>query len=575
MKYRQLYSPKSFGAKGASGYTNLEFADGTRRAMNKQEKENPDVVPDDARIFVRGPLTSQSGSDKGRFTVEIDGKRFLPGSGVWKTHEKGMVRLRSAGRILAGNQGLNYVRYLDDFAAFPLNNVWTDATSGFMSDKVYVVQSNTRAVERCIQMASDPGDLIVDPTCGSGTTAFVAEQLGRRWITTDTSRVALAIARTRLMSAKFPYYFLADSVDGHALEQSVSGNSIGGGIFSGDVRRGFVYKRVPHITLKSIANNEELDGNVSRADARKLIEKNAEQELLLDQPYEDRSKIRVSGRFTVESLSPHRSLVLEDPNRSDDFSARILGHLKRAGVQNTYKGERLEFDRLDLYPGTWINGEGEYADVDEKSKRVAVVIGPEHGTVSADMMREAAIEATDGRGFDVLIVCGLAFDPLVGEQAKKFGRLVVLPTKINPDLTMPDGLLKNTGTGNLFTVFGEPDIDISRTMDGKVVVKVNGVDVYDPTTGVVRSGTVNDIACWFIDSNYDQKSFFVRHAYFTGGNEPYEALAKTLRTEIDLEAWSALYSNESQPFDVPTTGRIAVKVINHFGDEVMQIYDVK
>ena len=575
IKYRQIYSPKSFGSKGASGYTNLELADGTRRPMTKQEKDNPESIPDDARIYVRDNLTSQSGSDKGRFAVEIEGKKYLPGAGVWKTNETGMARLRASGRVLAGNQGLNYLRYLDDFAAYPLNNVWTDATSGFMSDKVYVVQSNTRVVERCIQMASDPGDLVLDPTCGSGTTAFVAEQLGRRWITTDTSRVALAIARTRLMSAKFPYYFLADSVDGYSLEQTLTGTSISKSDFAVDVRRGFVYKRIPHITLKSIANNEELDGNVSRADARKLIEKNAEQELLLDQPYEDRSKIRVSGRFTVESLSPHRSLVLEDPNGSDDFSTRILGHLKRAGVQNTYKGERLEFDRLDLYPGTWINGEGEYADIEGKSKRVAVVIGPEHGTVSAEMIREAAIEAADGRGFDVLIVCGLAFDPLVGEQAKKFGRLVVLPTKINPDLTMPDGLLKNTGSGNLFTVFGEPDISISRTVDSKVVVKVNGVDVYDPTTGVVRSGTVNDIACWFIDSNYDQKSFFVRHAYFTGGNEPYEALAKTLRTEIDLEAWSALYSNESQPFDVPTTGRIAVKVINHFGDEVMQIYDVK
>jgi len=574
MKYRQLYSPKSFGSKGASGYTNVELADGTRRPMTKIERENPDLLPEGAKIFVRDNLTSQSGSDIGRFEVEIQGRKFRPGSGVWKTNKDGMNRLIKSGRVIVGNSGINYLRYLDDFAAFPLNNVWTDATSGFMSDKVYVVQSNSRIVERCVNMASDPGDLVLDPTCGSGTTAYVAERLGRRWITIDTSRVAFAIARTRLMTSKFPYFYLADSADGHAIESSMAGGNPVLQSFRGDVRKGFVCQRIPHITLKSIANNALLDNEYDQAKAKQIVEKFAEYEILLDQPIEDKNKVRVAGPFTVETLSPHRSLNVEESNRSTDFVERIIEHLKRSGVQNTYKGERLVFDRLELYPGEWLNGEGEYTNAEGKSKRVAVVIGPEHGTVSPDLIRESAIEATDGRGFDVLIVCGLAFDPLVGEQAKKFGRLVVLPTKINPDLTMPDGLLKNTGSGNLFTVFGEPDIELVRSDDGKIAVRVNGVDVYDPTTGVVRSGSVSDIACWFIDSNYDQKSFFVRHAYFTGGNEPYESLAKTLRTEISLDAWTALYSNESQPFDPPSSGRIAVKVINHFGDEVMQVYSL-
>jgi adenine-specific DNA-methyltransferase len=577
-KYRQLFTPRSKDSNDR--YGRVLLPDGTERTATVEEKDNPSSLPVGAKLFQLDNITSPGSPPVGGFEKFVFRDReYRPGNGHFKTNEIGMKRLAIAGRLqTTGRDGLTYRRFSTDFGWVPINNLWTDISGAVMSrsdPKIYVVQSSVSLIERCILMASDPGDLVVDPTCGSGTTAYASEKWARRWITCDTSRVALALARTRLMTSKYPYFYLADSADGSNLESSISGASQSGSDFSSNVKRGFVYERVPHIKLGSIARNDAIQEGMTSSAIQALIDNSADKEFLFDRPLEDASRIRVSGRFTVESLSPHRSLMPELPGSTDDFTSRILGHLTRAGVQNTFKNERLQFDRLDSYPGTWINGEGEYSDADGISKRVAVVIGPEHGTVSADIIREAAIEATDGRGFDVLIVCGLAFDPLVGEQAKKFGRLVVLPTKINPDLTMPDGLLKNTGSGNLFTVFGEPDISISRTVDMKVVVKVNGVDVYDPTTGVVRSGTVNDIACWFIDSNYDQKSFFVRHAYFTGGNEPYEALAKTLRTEIDLEAWSALYSNESQPFNVPTTGRIAVKVINHFGDEVMQIYDVK
>ena len=575
VKYRQLYVPRMERSELGT-FSWMELLDGTSRRLERRELTGEIALPIGSRRFRAADITRMSSSEIGSYEFEFEGLGYRPsGARRWASNPDGMRRLVQCNRVLKQGATLAYKLFEDDFPYMALGSVWNDTILGTFSTKWYVVQTSTVAIARCILMTSDPGDLVLDPTCGSGTTAIAAEQWGRRWITIDTSRVALTLARTRLMSARFPFYLLSDSEEGHQREVETSGLPRTSSHFGRNIRNGFVCKSIPHVTLKSIAGNELITNDLNRDSAREIANQFVEKEVLIDQPFVDRRKVRVSGRFTVESLSPHRSISQDVNDLTDDFVSRIIGHLKSAGVQNTYKGERLRFDRLDLYPGAWINCEGEYSDADANIKRVAVVIGPEFGTVSADLIREAAIEATDGRGFDVLIVCGLAFDPLVGEQAKKFGRLIVLPTKINPDLTMPDGLLKNTGSGNLFTVFGEPDIDISRTVDGKVVVKVNGVDVYDPTTGVVRSGKVNDIACWFIDSNYDQKSFFVRHAHFTGGNEPYESLAKTLRTEIDLEAWSALYSNESQPFDVPTTGRIAVKVINHFGDEVMQIYDVK
>jgi adenine-specific DNA-methyltransferase len=205
-------------------------------------------------------------------------------------------------------------------------------------------------------------------------------------------------------------------------------------------------------------------------------------------------------------------------------------------------------------------------------KRVAVTIGPEHGTVGPDLIKDAAKEAVQGVGFDLLVVCGFAFDPHVSEETKRYGKLIVLPTRINPDLQMGGTLLKNTGYGNLFMVFGEPDVAIQTLPDGKITVTIKGVDVYDPTTGEIRSSSTDDIACWFIDTNYNGESFFVRHAYFTGADEPYEKLKRALRAEVDEAAWSALYSTTSYPFEKPETGKIAVKVINHYGDEVLKVY---
>jgi adenine-specific DNA-methyltransferase len=539
-------------------------------------------------------------------------------------------------------------------------------------------------------MTTDPGDLVLDPTCGSGTTAYVAEQWGRRWITIDTSRVALTLARTRLMAGRFPYYLLADSPEGRRKEAELTGTPMpaGTGTDRGDIRRGFVYERVPHVTLKSIANNEEISaihakwqeqlepllakinktlkqkwqewevprelpddvaqppsavhkGKTQpgaagpqellaewwelRAARQKEIDesiaRHADTEILYDRPYEDKKTVRVTGPFTVESLSPHRTLSVEEKRERaevgmpevgvkvkavgpDDFGRMILENLRTAGVQNTFKGERLKFDTLQPFAGQWIHGEGTYTEAGGKVCRAAVCIGPEHGTVGPELVKDAAKEAVQGVGFDVLIVCGFAFDPHVSEEAKRYGKLVVLSCRMNPDLAMGD-LLKKTGAGNLFMVFGEPDIVIHRVAQppsavqaakgkkaeapaakaGKgratagnggeeIVVEVRGLDVYDPTTGEIRSSSTDDIACWFIDTNYSGEAFFVRHAYFTGADEPYEKLKRALRADIDEAAWSALYSTKSRPFPKPETGKIAIKVINHYGDEVLKVYEV-
>ncbi|EZP66163.1 Adenine specific DNA methylase Mod [Sphingomonas paucimobilis] len=491
-------------------------------------------------------------------------------------------------------------------------------------------------------MATDPGDLVLDPTCGSGTTAYVAEQWGRRWITIDTSRVALALARTRIMAARYPWYYLADSPEGRRKEGEITGRPPSEVPTYSDVRHGFVYERVPHITLKSIANNGEIDliweqwqerleplraelnettgnnwqeweipreadpawsSNVAgihqswweaRIARQKEIDTSiahaADVEYLYDKPYADNSRVRVAGPFTVESLSPHRIVpadaeeLIEVVDAADgkkkrgplsssetDFAAMVIEHLKTAGVHQTDRADRIEFVSLTPYAGRgYIGAEGRFME-GETERRAAIFIGPEFGTLSRVDLTAAAREAAEAR-FDVLIAVSFAFDAHASELTR-LGPLPILKAKMNPDLHMA-GELKNTGKGNLFTVFGEPDIDILDQPDGRIAVRVNGVDIYDPNTGEVRSNDVKGIAAWFIDTAYNEESFFVRHAYFLGANDPYKQLKTTLKAEIDEDAWATLNRNVSRPFDRPESGRIAVKVINHFGDEVMKVFGV-
>jgi adenine-specific DNA-methyltransferase len=637
VKYRQLYCPRAAGDPSLDRYDQVQLADGTIRRLTAQEIRTM-VNPTEGRRYELTSLFSdgESLNTARNFTFRAKAYEAKAG-GHWKTSPPGLQRLAFADRIEVMGTVLRYRRWVEDFPLVPLADRWESTQIG--TERLYVVQTAAAVIERCMLMTTDPGDLCLDPTCGSGTTAYVAEQWGRRWITIDTSRVAIALARTRLMAAKYPYYLLADSPEGQLRERELTGQmgEVAASLpTAGDIKRGFVYKRVPHITLKSIANNEEIDAIHAKwqaqlaplraglnaqlkqtweewqipreADPKWLaaatelhaqwwecrrdrqreidasIAKRADTELLYDQPYEDNKRIRVSGPFTVESLSPHRVLAADEErpctevegqagDTAGQFETMILENLKAAGVQNRIRQERLRFDRLEPYAGTYLHAVGDYSE-SGKTKRAAVYIGPQYGTVGPEEVKEAAKEAVQGVGFDLLIVCGFAFDPHVSEEVKRYGRLAVLPTRMNPDLAMGETLLKKTGAGNLFMVFGEPDVDIQRQQDGKLVVTVRGVDVYDPTTGEIRSNTTDDIACWFIDTDYNGESFFVRHAYFTGAEEPYDKLKRALRAEVDEAAWSALYQTTSYPFDRPQSGKIAVKVINHYGDEVLKVYGV-
>lgn len=606
------------------------------------------------RIARMNPITSQSGSSTTLFEYLLAGKSFTPGKGGWKTNIVGMERLRKSQRLTYSGRTLGFIRPFSDFACQSHADIWDDTRqSGFGDSKVYVVQTATTVIQRCILMTTDPGDLVLDPTCGSGTTAYVAEQWGRRWVTIDTSRVALALARARIMGARYSYYLLADSCEGQLKEAEITRSAPSSQPTYGNIAHGFVYERVPHITLKSIANNAEIDviwdkfqtvleplrealnkavgkkweeweipreADANWSDeAKKLhadwwqhriarqkeidasISAKAEFEYLYDKPYEDKKKVRVAGPFTVESLSPHRVLgVDEEDNLIDhvaetqaeygqDFASLILANLRTAGVQQAHKADKIEFTSLEPWPGDLICAEGRYLE-NGQVKRAGILVGPEFGTVTRADLVDAAREAGDAN-FDVLIACAFNYDAPASEFSK-LGRINVLKARMNADLHMAEDL-KNTGKGNLFVIFGEPDVDVLDTegrsirrydgkrdvidvpADGQLVVKINGVDVFHPSTGEVRSDGADGIACWFLDTDYNEESFFVRHAYFLGANDPYKALKTTLKAEIDPDAWATLNSDTSRPFQKPSTGRFAVKVINHLGDEVMKVFKVQ
>ena len=483
-KFKKLFTSRSDSNDGDYGY--VETASGESLSRAKLPGGDAATVPQGGKLFQSMDLRSSGRTESCVFEFEFAGQKFFPSGGKsWKTNLDGMRKLLVANRLFYPGDSLRYKLYFDDYPVQELSHMWMDTQGA--TDKEYVVQTSTKVVERCLLMTSDPGDLVLDPTCGSGTTAYVAEQWGRRWITCDTSRVALALARTRLMAAKYPYYLLADSPEGVKKETELTGKIPPEYKTENDIRKGFVYKRVPHVTLGSIANNPDIKDGMTREQIDAAITRHAESETLFDQPYEDNKRVRVCGPFSVESLSPHRVLSTVDQGQNgsateqegrmqQDFATMILDNLKKAGVQNTRKAERLTFNRLDPYAGAWLHASGEYTDADGKSRRIAVSIGPEHGTVGPQQVKEAAKEAVQGVGFDMLIVCGFAFDPHVAEEVKRYGKLTVLPAKMNPDLAMGDELLKKTGAGNLFMVFGEPDVDIKKK-NGHIVAEIKGLDV--------------------------------------------------------------------------------------------------
>jgi len=672
-KVRKLYRKKTLGDEGSQEYFNVEYDFDQRRRITEEEVALSVPKNHGEKIFAYDSIVS-GGSEKPEnqelkfnysscsFTLKCGGHRN------WKAGVAGTKKLWTIGR-LARREGLRiYKRYFDDFPYMNYSTMWDDMRGE--TDMNYVVQTTRRAVERCILMTSDPGDLVLDPTCGSGTTAYVAEQWGRRWITIDTSRVSLALARARIMGARYPYYLLSDTREGREQEHVIKTGQLGkrkpdltGFVppthAGGNIRQGFVYERVPHITLKSIANNAEIDVIYEtfqkrleplreqlnkalgtsweeweipreagedwpkaaveaharwweqRIERQKEIDASiaakADHELLYDKPYEDKKKVRVAGPFTVESLSPHRVLGVDendeliDPRkvleeRGDDasggFVKMVLENLKTAGVQQADKSGKIDFTAVKPWPGHYVGAEGLYEEGGSssggaKQKRAGILIGPEFGTVSRQDLVYAAREAGDA-GFDVLIACGFNYEAQASEF-NKLGSLPILKARMNADLHMADDL-KNTGKGNLFVIFGEPDIDLLPPEDADqpakgeaadlsgyttMRVRINGVDVFQPSTGKVVASEPDDIACWFIDTDYNGESFFVRHAYFLGASDPYKSLRTTLKAEINAEAWESLHSDVSRPFNKPEGGRIAVKVINHLGDEVMKVFRVE
>ncbi len=643
VKYRALYDEKK-PARDAGQYDWAEFPKGDIRRLSDHELSDPNNLPEGTKILAHQGMSSQGISGVSLGKVTLWNQEFsCPANSHWKTHDDGIRRLDMASRLFPLGKSFRYKRMLSDFPVINRSNIWVDVgISGFSDKKIYVVQTNAKVVERCILMTTDPGDLVLDPTCGSGTTAYVAEQWGRRWITIDTSRVALALARARVMGARYPWYLLADSPEGQRKEAELTRRAPAETPTGGDVRQGFVYARVPHVTLKSIANNAEIDTIWEAAqdaleplratlnaaagesweewqvpreaganwpdDAKTAhaawweariarqreidaaIAAKADTEYLYDKPYEDKARVRVAGPFTVESLVPHRMLAVDEDGESfhtlgdggdrygesPDFARTVLDHLRIAGVQQAHREDRITFSSVAPWPGDYVCAEGRYAEggaedgtEDGAVRRAGVFIGPEFGTVQRADLVGAAREAAEA-GFDVLVACAFAYDAH-STEFEKLGRVPVLKARMNADLHMA-GDLKNTGKGNLFVVFGEPDIDIEDAGEGRIRVRVNGVDVFHPNTGEVRSDGPEGIACWFVDTDYDEESFFVRHAYFLGANDPYKALKTTLKAEIDADAWASLHSAVSRPFPRPASGRIAVKVINRLGDEAMKVF---
>ena len=640
-KHRNLFYRKPEISNPTERYVCVETPSGEVIDLTVGQKRG-EVPRPDGKIVRLQDTTSQTGSERSRFAFGFQGMSCTPsGKRGWSFSSVPSIgsRLQRSGRLFLVGKSLRWKNYHEESGYALWTNNWTDLSpSGFGEDRVYVVQTLTNIIQRCILMATDPGDLVLDPTCGSGTTAYVAEQWGRRWITIDTSRVALALARARIMGARYPYYLLADSRDGQFKEASLARKAPSEASTYNKIRQGFVYERVPHITLKSIANNAEIDviwekfqetleplraelndalgtsyeeWEIARdaddawpEEVRRIhadwweqrivrqkeidasIASKANYEYLYDKPYENRKKVRVAGPFTVESLSPHRELGVDendeliggvadvhgDYDGQADFAELIFDNLASAGVQQVHKEDKIIFTSVKPWPGDLICAEGRYLESSSDSeKRGAIFIGPEFGTVSRPDLVKAAREAGDA-DFDVLIACAFSYDAHSSEF-DKLGRIPVLKARMNADLHMA-GELKNTGKGNLFVIFGEPDIDILDAEDDQIQVKVNGVDVFHPQTGEVRSDGPDGIACWFIDTDYNEESFFVRHAYFLGANDPYKALKTTLKAEINRDAWATLHSDTSRPFPKPQTGRIAVKVINHLGDEVIKVFRV-
>lgn len=569
LKIRQLSIERDYCINGKP-FSNIELADGTRMKISDWEKLNKQKLdgnntPKGCKLYRLSDLTSQTGGDSTQFPIEYNGHVYtLKGKRGWRTSIEGIERLKSLNRLQPSKDTLNYIFYWDDYPMISLNNLWSDVSSSLGSEKLYVVQSGIKPIQRCILMTTDPGDLVLDPTCGSGTTAYVAEQWGRRWITIDTSRIALNIAKKRLTTALFPYYELYDE----------EGKNI---------RQGFKYKTVPHITLKSLANDLP-----------------PAEEILYDQPKEDKKRIRVSGPFTVETLQAYNVTSPDDLDRTPDeeeenrlFQERIFSHLQTNGVRNGDKTQQAIFHGMEPVPNPYLNAKGWYKDGNGMERLAYFMIGPKFGTVSKVAVNRAlqefrAIGQNDGASW--LILLGFSFEDNINEKDYNMGCFTVSKVRMHDDL-MQDGLVKKDRGAGSFITIGEPDIALIRDEDGEHChIEIRGLDIYDPIKDDVKARSVDDIAYWEMDDNYNAQAFIVTSMHFCGGNkkeyEPWkkslDKMAKqsaktkkkaesTLRLEMCDELWDTLYDFKSEPIPYEPGRKICIRVVSQFGEESSKV----
>ena len=563
IKYRQLFKEVTLGEAGATRYNSIELLDGTTYPLSEFKKKE---IPKEAKFFFKQGLTSRSGTESTQFPIYFNGKSYHPTAGGWRTGLKGIENLIKLNRIAVEGNRLTFKKYFDDFGCVAINDFWDDVSGGISSrtdPKVYVVQTAVKVIQRCILMTTDPGDLVLDPTCGSGTTAYVAEQWGRRWITIDTSRIALNIAKKRLTAALYPYYELYDEE-------------------TKNIRQGFVYKTVPHITLKSLANNLP-----------------PTEEILYDQPKEDKKRIRVSGPFTVETLQAYNVLSPDDLEHQRDeeeenrlFQERIFAHLQTSGVRNGDRTQQAVFHGVEAVPNPYLNARGWYTDKEGKERLTYFMIGPKFGTVSRMAVNKGIQEfrsVQQSEGASWLVLLGFSFEDNINEKDYNFGAYTVSKVRMHDDL-MQDGLLKKDRGAGSFITIGEPDIAIVKDDDKMCHVEIRGLDIYDPIKDDVKARSVDDIAYWEMDDDYDGRQFIVKSIHFCGGDKKeFSAwkkglgkLAKssaktkkkveaTLRLELCDELWDNLYGFMSEPIEYRKGRVLAVRVVSQFGEESSKI----
>ena len=570
VKYRKIFISKEYGGEGGDMYKYIELSTGERYSISEWEKINNSSFdyskrPAGSRVFRLSDLTSQTGADSIRYPIIFNGKEYrITSTRGWRTSKEGMDRLMALKRIEASQNTLGYVLYLDDFPVQNLSNLWTDTSSNLGGNKLYVVQSGLKPIQRCLLMTTDPGDLVLDPTCGSGTTAYVAEQWGRRWITMDTSRIALNIAKKRLSMAVYPYYELFDKE-------------------TKNIRQGFVYKQVPHITLKSLANNEP-----------------AETEILYDQPNEDKTRMRVSGPFTVETLqnfkiTPPEALEQHQDESEENrlFTQRIFDHLQANGIRNGDRTQQAIFHGLETEAGPYLHAHGYYKDANGEERLTYFHIGPKFGTVSKQAVTMALREfrsKNQTEGASWLVILGFSFEDNINEKDYNLGTYQVSKVRMHDDL-MQDGLLKKDRGAGSFITIGEPDIELLREGDN-CHIEIRGLDIYDPIRDDVKARSVEDIAYWEMDDDYDGEQFICRSLHFCGGDKKeFEQWKKglnqlaslstkkkaerTLHIEFADELWDTLYTFHSEPIPYRQGRQIAVRVVSQFGEESTKVLTMK